>query len=60
MKLCDDCGDETGRRKKCPHCGQMVCGWCWNHVHSIQNELDNQTARKDFEQGVYAKEDTSD
>jgi hypothetical protein len=33
---CDDCGDPTKRRKRGPHCGQLVCGWCWHHVHKLQ------------------------
>lgn len=33
---CEDCGDAIGadeRRRRCPNCGQLVCGWCMNHVH---------------------------
>lgn len=33
--LCEDCGDECKRRKKCPHCGYLVCVWCWHHIHSL-------------------------
>lgn len=33
---CEDCGDrEASRRRRCPRCKLLVCGWCFNHVHSI-------------------------
>jgi len=36
-RFCEDCGDEMlTRRIRCPHCGQLVCGWCYNHVHGLQ------------------------
>jgi hypothetical protein len=36
---CEDehCGDETPyRRFRCWHCGLLVCGWCWNHIHRCE------------------------
>ncbi len=34
---CEDCGDDPeGRRFRCPRCNQLVCGWCWNHVHQLE------------------------
>lgn len=33
MVECEDCGDEVKRRFTCFHCGQYICGWCWNHIH---------------------------
>lgn len=35
---CEDCGEEmdpTQRRRRCSHCGLLVCGWCDNHVHAL-------------------------
>lgn len=29
---CERCGDECKRRKLCPHCGFLVCPWCWHHI----------------------------
>jgi hypothetical protein len=39
MPECEDCGDDCQRRTRCPHCGQLVCGWCYSHVHGPQLEL---------------------
>lgn len=36
MRECDDCGEETSRRKRCWHCGQFVCPYCWHHVHACE------------------------
>lgn len=36
MKECEDCGDIVKRRIRCYHCGLLVCGWCWNHVHRCE------------------------
>lgn len=36
---CEDCGESipVGRRRvRCPHCKQLVCGWCYNHVHGLE------------------------
>ena len=36
MRECEDCGDEipaNERRRRCPNCNYLVCGWCINHVH---------------------------
>lgn len=33
MQECEDCEDECEERKKCHHCGLLVCDWCWDHVH---------------------------
>ena len=34
---CEDCGDVAeGRRLRCFHCGLLVCGWCWHHVHRCE------------------------
>lgn len=30
---CDDCGDPCVRRTRCKSCDQLVCGWCYHHVH---------------------------
>jgi hypothetical protein len=41
MTHCEDCGEETKRRFRCPRCKMLICGWCWNHVHSFsKNEAD--------------------
>jgi hypothetical protein len=39
-RYCQDpeCGEEIPkgqRRFRCPRCGLLVCGWCWNHVHQL-------------------------
>ena len=39
MVECQDCGDGCQRRRRCPHCGLLVCGWCFNHVHGPQLEM---------------------
>lgn len=31
-----DCGELSLRRKRCWHCGLLVCGWCWNHNHACE------------------------
>lgn len=38
MAECEDkdCGDESCRRVRCYHCGLLVCGWCWHHVHGCE------------------------
>ena len=36
MPECEDCGDEARRRTRCPNCGKLICGWCYNHVHNRQ------------------------
>ncbi len=33
MTTCEDCGEEVRRRILCYHCGDLVCLWCWHHVH---------------------------
>jgi hypothetical protein len=34
---CQDCGDAVPtRRIRCRHCGLLVCGWCYNHVHGMK------------------------
>lgn len=36
---CEDCGDEipaNQRRRRCWHCGQLVCGYCWHHFHQCE------------------------
>lgn len=41
-RTCEDCGDEMDegrRRTRCPECGRLVCGWCWNHVHALHPAL---------------------
>ena len=38
IRECEDCHDEmedNERRRKCPRCKKLVCGWCFNHVHSL-------------------------
>jgi hypothetical protein len=32
----EDCGEESSRRVRCFHCGLLVCGWCWHHVHGCE------------------------
>lgn len=44
MTKCEDCGDETKRRTKCPKCGLMVCRWCYHHLH--HPKLQEQAAKK--------------
>lgn len=34
--LCEDCGEPQARRKRCHHCGWLVCRWCWHHVHRCE------------------------
>lgn len=36
MPKCEDCGEEVKRRFKCPKCLKLICSWCWNHIHAIQ------------------------
>lgn len=34
---CEDCEDEIPkphRRRRCKHCGLLVCPWCLHHVHN--------------------------
>ena len=35
---CEDCGEETTgvRRIRCCHCHQLVCGYCWHHIHRCE------------------------
>lgn len=38
IRECEDCHDEMQdceRRTRCKKCGKLVCGWCYNHVHSL-------------------------
>ncbi len=42
---CEDCGDEIPegqRRTRCPHCKKLVCGWCFNHVHGLNESEMNE------------------
>lgn len=35
-RACDDCEEVAPagcRRRRCFHCGLLVCGWCMGHVH---------------------------
>lgn len=35
---CQDCEDpipRRERRKKCSACGELVCHWCYHHVHGL-------------------------
>ena len=35
---CMDCHEEMPKGKRricCPHCGMLVCGWCYNHIHGL-------------------------
>lgn len=37
IRECEDCYDEmqdNERRRRCPNCGKLVCGWCFNHTHN--------------------------
>lgn len=36
---CDSCGEDIPqgqRRRRCWHCGQWVCGYCWHHEHACE------------------------
>ncbi len=33
MTECEDCGDDCGRRTRCPYCGLLICRWCYHHIH---------------------------
>jgi hypothetical protein len=33
---CEDCGEKSSYRRHCHHCGLLVCGWCWNHIHACE------------------------
>lgn len=38
IRECEDCHDElmdSERRRRCKHCGKLVCGWCLHHVHGL-------------------------
>jgi formylmethanofuran dehydrogenase subunit E len=40
--VCEDCGEDMQpgqRRRKCKNCGKKVCGWCFNHVHGMQQVI---------------------
>lgn len=35
-RVCEDCGDAvTKRRIRCPKCKQLICTWCYYHVHKL-------------------------
>lgn len=36
-KACEDCGDDEEhiRRRRCPRCGLLICGWCLWHTHKL-------------------------
>lgn len=36
MVQCQDCGDDCQRRTRCPNCGQLVCRWCYHHIHNLE------------------------
>ena len=36
MTTCDGCGEMVRRRRRCWHCGQFVCGYCWHHEHACE------------------------
>ncbi len=34
---CEDCEEaipDENRRKRCKHCGLLICPWCAHHVHN--------------------------
>jgi hypothetical protein len=33
---CDSCGEVVPRRRRCWHCGQWVCPYCWHHEHKCE------------------------
>lgn len=36
-RVCESCGfDVQERRRRCWHCGDMVCGYCWHHEHRCE------------------------
>jgi len=44
---CEDCGEmmePSQRRRRCSHCGMLVCGWCDNHVHALSREAAKRAA----------------
>ena len=37
---CEDCEEEVNtRRTRCPHCGLLVCRWCYHHGHGQMSEM---------------------
>lgn len=43
---CEDCGDDPViRRRRCHHCGMMVCVWCFYHVHDCTPGHTRETCR---------------
>jgi hypothetical protein len=42
MTKCEDCDEEVERRRKCSHCGMMVCVWCDHHIHALSREMAKQ------------------
>lgn len=38
IRECEECHEEmmdSERRRRCGRCGKLVCGWCFNHIHSL-------------------------
>lgn len=56
MTVCEDCGDKVSRRKLCWHCGKLVCGWCWHHIHCCEpgHKKENCVSLKSYKR--YGKE----
>ena len=45
IRECEDCHDEmqdSERRRRCKHCGKLICGWCLNHVHGLPSLPDRE------------------
>lgn len=34
MAECHECGDDCKRRTRCKRCDQLVCRWCYHHIHN--------------------------
>ena len=46
IRECEGCHDEMAdgeRRRRCKHCGKLICGWCLNHVHAYVREEPSRT-----------------
>ena len=39
-RTCEDCGEEAGRRVRCPRCNLLVCPYCFHHTHKLNIYLE--------------------
>jgi hypothetical protein len=45
--VCMECGEDMPKGKRripCKHCGMLVCGWCYNHIHGLVVRRENDLA----------------